>query len=201
MEHLLDAITHYGYAGLFAALVFGIVGLPLPDETILVFCGYLIASGRMQAIPAFATAAAGAVCGISCSYLIGRTVGHALIERYGRWIHLTPERMSRVHRWFARVGNWVLTFGYFILGLRHVTALAAGMSELEFPVFARFAWTGAVLWVGTFLTIGYLVGENWRAAIVFVHRYTLVAGIAATIACAGFYVYFRARARRSARSV
>lgn len=196
MEHVLAAISHYGYLGLFTSLMLGIIGIPLPDETILVFCGYLIASGRMQAAPAFLAAVAGSVCGISISYLLGRTLGHRLVCRYGRYIRLTPARLERVHAWFARIGNWVLTFGYFILGVRHFTALVAGLSELEFAVFARYAWSGAVLWVTTFLTIGYLVGDNWRSAIVFVHRYTwAAAGVLMAGAVVAWWLW-RARERR-----
>ena len=59
------------------------------------------------------------------------------------------------------MGHWALTFGYFIPGVRHFTAYAAGMSELEAPQFALFAYSGAVLWVGTFLSLGYFLGERW----------------------------------------
>lgn len=200
MEHILAAISHYGYAGLFAALLLGIVGVPLPDETILVFCGYLIASGRMHPVPAFLAAVAGSISGISLSYVLGRTLGHRMVVRYGRYIHLTQTRLERVHAWFARIGNWVLTFGYFILGVRHFTALVAGLSELEFGVFARYAWSGAVLWVATFLTLGYIVGDNWRNAIVFVHHYTWAfAGIMAAAAVLVLLSWWARQRRQPAR--
>lgn len=175
MESLSHWISQYGYAGLFVLLVLGIVGLPVPDETLLVFSGYLISKGRWHPLLAFGSAFAGSVCGISVSYVLGRTLGHAAVERYGRFIHLTPAKIERVHQWFRRVGNWLLSVGYFIPGVRHFTALVAGMSGLEFPVFARFAYFGAAVWVTFFLSLGYWFGENWRAIIVITHRYTLPA--------------------------
>src|SRR5437868_14090790 len=97
MDSLIEWISHYGYAGLFMLLVLGVVGLPIPDETLLVFSGYLISKGRFDPAIAFLTAFGGAVSGISISYLLGRTVGHGVVERYGKYIHLTPERVKLVN--------------------------------------------------------------------------------------------------------
>src|SRR4051794_28740735 len=156
-DSVLQWIAQYGYAGLFLALMFGIAGLPIPDETIMVFCGYLISQHRLDPLVTYVVGLFGSMCGISLSYVIGRTGGSAVIERYGKFVHLTPKRVALVNRWFHRTGEWLLTFGYFILGVRHFTALVAGMSGLEFRVFARYAYFGAAIWVATFLSIGYLV--------------------------------------------
>lgn len=172
MESLLAWLSQWGYVGLFSLLVFGIVGLPIPDETLLVFSGYLISQGRLHPLLTFLAGFAGAVCGISTSYVIGRTVGHAVVERYGRYFHLTPVRLHDVNRWFDRIGNWLLTIGYFIPGVRHFTALVAGMSGVEFRTFALYAYPGAALWVAVFLVLGRLVGKNWEAAVKAVHHYT-----------------------------
>ena len=154
METLLAWVSHYGYAGLFGLLILGIVGLPVPDETLLVFSGYLIYKGRLQPGLTFLTAFAGSVCGISLSYVIGRTAGHKVVQRYGRYVRINQERLERVHRWFQKMGEWLLAVGYFIPGVRHFTALAAGISDLEYGRFAVFAYGGAAVWVGAFLTLG-----------------------------------------------
>src|SRR3974377_429842 len=141
MEHqVLAWITQYGYGAIFLLLVLGIVGLPVPDETLLTFTGYLIFKGHLSPPLAFASAVAGSASGITVSYTLGRVFGMALIHRYGKYLHVTPERLERAHAWFARIGQWALTFGYFIPGVRHLTAYAAGISTLELPRFALFAY-------------------------------------------------------------
>ncbi|MBV9296314.1 MAG: VTT domain-containing protein, partial [Acidobacteriaceae bacterium] len=87
--------------------------------------------------------------------------------------------------------DWLLAAGYFIPGVRHFTALVAGMSDLEYRRFAGFAYAGAAIWVATFLTLGYLVGEEWQAALRLVHRYTLVLVLLAL--AAGVVYWFRPR--------
>jgi membrane protein DedA with SNARE-associated domain len=78
----------------------------------------------------------------------------------------------------------VLTVGYFIPGVRHFSALVAGMSRVRFRTFASFAYSGAALWVATFLTLGYIFGERWERTSEMVHRYSLI-GVLALAAVAG----------------
>jgi membrane protein DedA with SNARE-associated domain len=84
---------------------------------------------------------------------------------------VTREDLARVEGWFERSGRWLLTFGYFIPGVRHFTAIVAGSSRLPVPVFARFAYTGAALWALTFMTFGWYVGPAWEAALERAHRH------------------------------
>jgi len=190
MEAVFRWVSNYGYAGLFSLLILGIVGLPVPDETLLVFSGYLIFKGRLHPLWAFLAAFAGSSCGISISYLIGRTLGYHAVLRYGKYVHITPERLDRAHGWFQRVGDWLLFIGYFIPGVRHVTALVAGTSELEYKKFASFAYCGAAVWVAVFLSVGYFVGENWQTALATVHRYLLEFAIGfAVLAACGWWIY------------
>ena len=193
MDAVLEWISQYGAAGLFGLLVLGIVGLPVPDETLLVFSGSLIAQGRLHPVFTYASGLGGSICGMTISYYIGLKVGHSAIERYGRFVHLTQDRVDLVNRWFHRLGHWLLTFGYFVPGVRHFTALVAGMSGLEFRVFSSYAYPGAAIWVGLFMGLGYLVGNRWREAVGLAHRYLLVLAIFAGVAAIVFWWRRRGR--------
>jgi membrane protein DedA with SNARE-associated domain len=183
MESLFTWLGQHGYPGLFFLLMFGILGLPIPDETLLVFCGYLIYKGRLHAPQAFAAGFAGSVCGITLSYLLGLKFSRDAIYRYGKYVRITPDHVEEVTRWFYRIGLWLLSVGYFVPGFRHFTALVAGMSQLSVGRFAAFAYPGAAVWVATFLTLGYVFGEGWEHTSQLVHRYTLIAtGTAALVA-------------------
>jgi membrane protein DedA with SNARE-associated domain len=195
LNGVLDWVSQYGYAALFGLLILGIVGLPVPDETLLMFSGYLISRGRLHPVLTFFAGFLGSVCGISISYAIGRTVGHTAVLRYGRRFGLTARRLERTHIWFQRAGEWLLAFGYFIPGVRHFTALVAGTSELEFFRFARMAWFGAAVWVAFFLFVGYWVGEKWRDALALVEKYTLVAVVLCGVAMISIWCLRRKRSK------
>ncbi|MCU0245693.1 MAG: DedA family protein [Bryobacter sp.] len=197
MNGLEQSLAQYGPAALFLALMLGIVGLPIPDETLLTLSGVLIVRGDFRPIPTFAAALAGALCGITISYVLGRTLGIGAVHRFGPRVGLTPARLEKVHVWFRGYGHWTLTLCYFVPGLRHFAAVVAGTSALEWPIFARFAYTGALLWVTTFLTLGCVLGENWESALALLHRYAAPSAIVAVVA---FLLVWRWRAiRRSSR--
>ena len=185
LNSVLTAVVQYGYPGLFCLLMLGIVGLPVPDETLLMFSGYLISQKKLHAGWTFVAAFGGSTCGISLSYLIGRSIEHQFLERYGKYVRLTPARLAQVHDWFERIGDWLLAVGYFIPGVRHFTALVAGMSKLEFSRFAAFAYTGAAVWVAIFLGLGFWLSDKWQIASELIHKYTLECTIAACAILAG----------------
>jgi len=197
-QHVLAWIAQYGYAAIFSLLVLGIVGLPVPDETLLTFTGYLVFTGHLSPVPAFLSACAGSAYGITISYMLGRTFGLKLIHRYGKYVRITEDHIVKAHAWFARVGHWGLTFGYFIPGVRHLTAYAAGMSEVEPHQFALFAYSGSILWTASFISLGYFLGERWHAVQKNVERYMVGVAVVLLILAIAWLVWrkwFRARSK------
>ncbi|MGB6063489.1 MAG: DedA family protein [Desulfomonilaceae bacterium] len=192
MEIVLHWITAYGYLALFCLLMLGIVGAPFPDDLILAFAGYLVSAGYLEPGRTVASAFLGSLCGISVSYGLGRTVGSPLIEKYGHFVCITANRLNQVKNWYERFGKWGLLFGYFIGGVRHLTAFFAGMSKLRLRVFATFAYTGAFLWSITLISIGYILGDRWAAVS---HHHGLqtciVAGVCVVLAIGGWLAHRR----------
>jgi membrane protein DedA with SNARE-associated domain len=179
----LHWVSAYGPAAIFVLLFLGVFGLPVPDETLLTFTGVLVREGHLHFLPTLVAATAGSMGGITLSYIVGRALGPGAVDRFGRWLHVTRADLARVERWFEHSGRWVLTFGYFIPGVRHFTALVAGSSGLPPAVFARYAYSGAAIWSLTFITLGWYMGPAWETALAAVHRHiTIVAIVIAGLA-------------------
>jgi membrane protein DedA with SNARE-associated domain len=193
---LLHWIATYGIAAIFVLLFLGVFGLPVPDETLLAVTGVLVRQGHLRFAPALAAATLGSMAGITLSYALGRRFGLGFVDRFGAWIHLTRADLARVEAWFERSGRWLLTFGYFIPGVRHFTALVAGSSGLPAPVFARFAYTGAALWATSFMTLGWYMGPAWEVALAAAHRHLLLLGAVALVVGALYVVAHRWWLRR-----
>jgi len=170
MEAIAQWVAHYGYAAIFFLLVLGIVGLPVPDEWLLTFAGYLVFKKNLSLFPTFVAAVLGSACGISVSYGLGRSLGLFLVHHYGRLLHIKPKDIDRVHAWFDRFGKWTLLVGYFIPGVRHLTAIVAGTSKLHPALFAAFAYSGALIWAATFISVGYYFGDQWSLVLRQVQR-------------------------------
>jgi membrane protein DedA with SNARE-associated domain len=175
MEAVLDWVAVYGPGALFALLLLGVVGLPIPDETLLVFSGYLISQGKLNREATALAAIAGSLSGITISYVIGRTLGLGVVHHFGKYLHVDDEKLSYVRTWFDRRGHWALFIGYYIAGVRHLTAILAGASKLRFRNFALPAFSGGICWVVLFLSIGFYVGravgDDWRRIFAVIERY------------------------------
>jgi membrane protein DedA with SNARE-associated domain len=193
-------IATYGYVGIFFLLMLGIVGLPVPDETLMVYCGFLISKGTLNPVGVAIAAVAGSWCGITVSYALGRTLGVGVVHRFGKYMHVTDERLEKVNEWFRKAGHWTLFIGYYIAGVRHFTALVAGTSRLNFGTFALYAWSGGLVWVGLFLTVGYYLGEKWQVIADAIHRDLLWASLV-ILALVGIVLLIRWKRRKTAAAV
>jgi len=178
MESAFTWISSYGYAAIFVLLMLGIVGLPVPDEALLTFVGYLSFRGERMLAPSLASAFLGSACGISLSYTLGRLVGPTLLTKLSGTLLVNPEHIATAQQWVQRWGKYTLLIAYFVPGIRHVAALMTGVSKLPLGTFAQFAYAGALLWSGTFIMIGYWLGEEWSRLSTTLHRSLLLFGLA-----------------------
>lgn len=196
VETLTNLLSQHGYGIIFILLFLGIFGIPIPDEFLLAFAGVLISRGRLHFVPTIISATLGSICGITLSYILGRTAGIHLVKKYGSRFGITDEKINHVHMWFERAGRWVLTFGYFIPGLRHLMALIAGTSRLELSVFAMSAYTGGFIWSSTFIVVGYFVGDRWAYTSKEIHYVSLAVFLALILAIT-FYSYLKYKKKSS----
>jgi membrane protein DedA with SNARE-associated domain len=195
MEMIALWIAHYGYTAIFLLLVLGIVGLPVPDEWLMTFAGYLIYKGSLHSWPAFAAAALGSMCGITVSYGLGRSLGLFVIHHYGRLFRISQKDLDRVHAWFERFGAWTLLVGYFIPGVRHFTAVVAGTSKMGFARFSIFAYAGALIWTATFMGLGYGFGEEWSQVLKQVEKHLAISAWIAIALIVVFLIRWYGRRR------
>jgi len=184
-RHVIDWLFRYGAPVLFFAQLFGIFGLPIPDELLLTLAGVLVRRGDLGGASVLTAAVAGCAAGITISYLLGRTVGLATLQR---GLRISDKALARGQAWFRRFGCWLLAFGYFIPGVRHVTALAAGSAPIDYGTFSKFAYPGAVLWSTAFVTIGYVAGDRWQLVLGLARQNLLILSLAA-IAAIGAWVW------------
>jgi membrane protein DedA with SNARE-associated domain len=187
-QAVVQLIADYGYLGIFFLLVFGIVGLPIPDEWLLVLAGYLAFKEVLDLFPTLAIAAIGTAGGLTVSYLLGRSSGDYVVRRYGRWLSIDEHKIQRTQQWFENLGRCVLIVGPFIPGVRNLMGYIAGASKLRMRTFARFAYVGALLSSTTFVTFGYLVGRhvNWNYSTI--PLIAVAAAVAFTVSGAPFRI-------------
>jgi membrane protein DedA with SNARE-associated domain len=173
MHSLLLSITKYSYFEIFIALGLGIVGLPVPDETLMAYAGFLVFQGKLNYLYTILVAFAGTSCGITIGYVLGRTFGNPFIKRYAAKMHVNPDDIQNAEKFYNRYGKFALFVGYFIPGVRHLTAIFAGTSLMPYRTFALFAYLGGFFWTITLVSLGYFLGEKWRHVYMYSHRFII----------------------------
>ena len=148
------------------ALLIGVeeagVPLPLPGDLAIVIMGVQVSIGKASPIPVVMVTAASATTGASILYWISRYLGTRIVERYGRVLHLTPERQQWVERRFARHGAMVIIVGRLIPGLRIAVAVAAGVAKVQFSKFLIYTAISATIWGTIYMFIGWASGDRWE---------------------------------------
>jgi membrane protein DedA with SNARE-associated domain len=187
LETIFTWIEHYKNGAVFGLQFLGIIGLPIPNDSMLLFLGYFVQHHRSELASLLAAAILGSICGVTASYLLGHTFGLYLLRRFGARIGLTAEKIEGAHAWFKRTGKWALVLGFFIPGVRHLSGYVAGSAELEFPVFAGCAYSGAALWVVVFMSLGAWLGKGWEKLARHIHPATAVV-FTAVLTLAGLYL-------------
>ena len=148
-------VGQYGYPAIFFILVGGIVGLPVPDQLLLVISGYLILTHSLSLVPTLLAAIFGSIAGISLSYGLGRGSG-----TYVSKMRFAANRLENARQWFERFGRWTLVFGYFIPGIRNLIGFTSGLMRLKIRYFAPYAYAGAVISSVTCVLAGYSLGTQ-----------------------------------------
>jgi membrane protein DedA with SNARE-associated domain len=197
LNSLAGPLEHYGLWAILLLVLVEDFGIPLPGETVLIAGAIFAGSGRLNVVAVALVGFVAAVVGDNIGYAIGRFGGRALVERWGRYIFLTPERLDKAEEFFDRHGGKIITIARFIEGLRQANGIIAGITQMHWLRFVAFNALGAALWVGTWVSIGYFAGQHITTIYNEVTRYSLYAAIAAVVLIAAWIGYRVRKHRRS----
>jgi membrane-associated protein len=157
---LLAQYGLYVYIVLFA-IVFCETGLVVlfffPGDTLLFIAGAFCATGEMNYPLLTALLVAAAVLGNTLNYYIGQAIGHRVFSHNYRWIN--KDALQRTHDFFEKHGGKTIIVARFVPVVRTFAPFVAGISEMTHTRFQLFNITGAVLWVVSLVTAGYLFGN------------------------------------------
>lgn len=185
----------YGYVVLFFGLMFETLALPLPGEAIMTYAGLLVFQGKLNWILSIFMAGTGSSIGMTLAYWIGYKLGKPFFEKHGSRIHLGPERLKKTSDWFEKYGNKVLIIAYFIPGIRHITGYFSGVNRMPFRTYMIYAYTGAFLWTGIFISLGKVLGPKWEQFHRLITRYLIIAGVIALIIFIVVYLFKKKRSQ------
>lgn len=155
-------LIQYGYLAAFVLLFVEEAGIPLPvpGDGILIYLGHQAATGTVHPLLAAGIVVVAATGGSSVLYTIARKIGHAVLLKYGRWIHMDQRHLERVEGWVQERQGLAIISGRLTPGFRNATSIVSGTFEVPYQVFALFTALASLLWATFFMTIGAFAGEG-----------------------------------------
>ena len=180
---LRDALVHYGYWAVAAALLLESAGLPLPGETVLLLASFLAYSQHELRFPwIILVGTVATTVGGEFGFALGRYGGRPLIERYRHVFSIRAESVARGERLFERYGSATVFLARFLFGMRVLASLLAGALHMQWRKFVLFNFLGAAVWVTAICSAGYLFGGHWGRLANDLRRFDLVVSIVVVVA-------------------
>ena len=162
LDFLRNAVVHYGYWAVGAALLLENAGVPVPGETILLLASFLAYSEHALRLPwIIVVATLAATVGDNLGFALGYYGGRPLLERYQAFFRIRHTTVERGENLFARYGAVTIFFARFVFGMRIIAGPIAGVLRMPWRKFTVFNFLGAGLWVTVISGAGYLFGQHW----------------------------------------
>jgi membrane-associated protein len=160
--HLLSTVMTgwIGYVVLFA-VVFAesglLIGFFLPGDSLLFTVGVVAGAGKLEIAPMIAMLAFASMLGDGIGFYLGTTLGYKLFTNSNSRI-FRREYLDRTHAFYERHGGKTIIYAKFVPIIRTFAAFIAGVAKMRYTRFLTFNVFGAVGWVASMITLGYLLG-------------------------------------------
>jgi membrane protein DedA with SNARE-associated domain len=207
---LTSVVGNHGLYAVFVLMAIDAV-LPAASELVMVYAGALasgafagqhvdlfgtrISSGVSAYVAVALAGTLGYLFGSIGGWALGRYGGRPLLERRGRWFHLSHERLERAERWFDRWDDLAVLVGRVTPVVRSFISIPAGVFRMPFWRYTVLTAIGSAVWCFGLAGIGWALGNSWER---FHHdfRYADYAIAAVVIAAVAAWLWRRRRSSK-----
>ncbi len=165
LDFVTGLLLAHGYLVIFLGAALDNFGLPSSGDIVL-FAGGFFANNGQAALPlVMLTGFAGALVSDNSVYWIGRIGGRRLIHRIlkFRFLHflINEKSLEKVEQYFESHGGKTVFVGRFGPGLRSMTPLFAGVTQMKYYKFVPYNVAAGFVWAVVYSLIGYVFGQYW----------------------------------------
>lgn len=165
-DFITNLINTMGALGVGIVMFLENVFPPIPSELVMPLAGFSAAQGELSLVAIFIMGTLGSVLGAWLWYEIGRRLGRdrlqRFIGRYGIWLTLSQEDVTRSIEWFHRHDKGATFFGRMIPGVRTLISVPAGLTEMEIWRFLLYTTAGSAIWNVALIAAGYVLESQYE---------------------------------------
>jgi len=183
---VLSTISLLGYAGIFFLMMLESMVVPVPSELVMPFAGFLVAQGNFNFILVIVASTLGSITGSLIFYYIGKTGGHTLVEKYGKYVLVDAEDIRKTEEWFQKRGDLTVFLARLIPVVRHLISFIAGIGKMNVKKFTLYTILGATLWNGILTYLGFILGQHWNEVSQYLEELDIIIVILLIVGCLYF---------------
>jgi len=155
----------WGFILIFILMAIESSVIPLPSEVVMIPAGFLAYRNELtfgdphtDFIFAVLAGMTGSLVGAYVNYFVSLLVGRPFILRYGKYFFVKPAVFARAEEIFLEYGEISTFIGRFLLVIRHLISIPAGLSRMPLFKFSFYTLLGAGMWCAILAWIGYYIG-------------------------------------------
>jgi membrane protein DedA with SNARE-associated domain len=150
-------VEKLGYLGVVLLMAMESSIFPVPSEAVMPPAVYWAEHGSLRLGSYIASSdtafwlvvlagTLGSWIGSAATYWISLRLGRPFLERFGKWVHLTPQKIDRAERFVHRYEAGGIFFARLLPVVRHVVSIPAGLAAMPFGIFSAMTLAGSFTW-------------------------------------------------------
>lgn len=199
---LLDQVFLYGpfwvYAAIVAACFVENLFPPFPGDSFIVAAGGLVALGRLDLVMSMLLIVISGMSSVMLLYFMGRRFGRSYFVRKN-FKYFSTADIARMEERFSKWGAVILIGSRFVVGMRSVLAVVAGISRYSAWRMALFSSLSYLIFCSLLFFAAFKLVENIETIEYYVRTYNQIAAILVTVVV-GLWIVRMVRARRKESS-
>ncbi|OPY23946.1 MAG: hypothetical protein A4E26_00609 [Methanobacterium sp. PtaU1.Bin097] len=189
MAGIIETVTNFaiyliedlGYWGVFIGMTLESACIPLPSEVIMPLSGFVVYRGEMSLLGITIVGAVGNLIGSWIAYFVGLKGGRPFLEKYGKYVLISPKKLDMAHEWFDKYGHEAVLISRVLPIIRTFISLPAGIAEMDLKKFSIYTFLGSLPWCFVLAYIGFMLGPKWNIIEEYFHYMDIVVVIAVVI--------------------
>ncbi|NYB27969.1 MAG: DedA family protein [Methanobacteriaceae archaeon] len=189
MAGIIETVTNFaiyliedlGYWGVFIGMTLESACIPLPSEVIMPLSGFVVYRGEMSLLGITIVGAVGNLIGSWIAYFVGLKGGRPFLEKYGKYVLISPKKLDMAHEWFDKYGHEAVLISRVLPIIRTFISLPAGIAEMDLKKFSIYTFLGSLPWCFVLAYIGFMLGPKWNIIEEYFHYMDIVVVIALVI--------------------
>lgn len=197
LSSLMGLIDNIGYVGIVIAVGLEYACFPMPSEIILPFVGFIASQGSITLIGAILAATVAGILGSLICYYIGYFGGTPALNFIGDKIPSSRKSIHAAKSYFDRYSKMSILFARVLPIARTYISIPAGIAKMNVLTFIMYSSVGIIVWNTILISLGYLLGNNWKTVESIIKDYSLIVGIIFVLLVILFIVYKKSKKKKS----